>query len=266
MKDYEDYMMEEEKQSRIQEKLEAQHEEEVWESDPDWQDWQQKQKYLEAQRYDAERGYPYVEDPYEGWPELDYEDDDCYYPECEDDWDYDDIEDDPYGDLLDAGVPDELDDCYRPTAEELYDMYAYACEEECCGDNDDDSYCYLYPRCELCSLYPCHFFLEMQLLSESIENTESECIRRKAVARNRHHASERAKKKAKKSAEILESKLWKLYSEITSRKEANYYRLHFIDRDAFIEGEFLRPNEMRRLYYSEKAATKKANRVKVKTA
>lgn len=89
---------------------------------------------------------------------------------------------------------------------------------------------------------------------------------RKAVSRNRHHASKRAKKKAKKCAEILEAKFWKLYSEITSRKEANYYHSHFVERDAFVEGEYLRPNQMRRLYYSQKSSAKKSARFKSITA
>lgn len=94
----------------------------------------------------------------------------------------------------------------------------------------------------------------------------TERISRKAVARNRHHAAEKAKRRAEKSAEILKGKFWKLYSEITSRKESNHYRSHFNERDAFIEGEYLRPNEMRRLYYSGKSASKKANISREKTA
>lgn len=234
MKDYEDYMKEEERQDRLQEELEYQQHEDDSDADAIWRDYQRKQ---ERQAFE------------------DYEDDDCYYPECDDYWDYDDMEAayDPYGDLLDDDVPDEWDGCYRPTAEDLYDMYANACEELLGGDPDveDD--------------------LDDLIASENIKfevNPEKLRISRKAVSRNRHHASKRAKKKAKKCAEILEAKFWKLCTDLTSYKEANYWRLNpeTTKKDAFIEDKYLRPNEMYRLYHAEKAATKKANRVKTQTA
>lgn len=236
MKDYENFMKEETRQDRLQNELEYKNIEEARNADENWQDWQRQHK---KERLD----------------EMMYEYDDCYYPECEDDWDYDDMEAayDPYGDLLDDDVPDEWNGCYYHSAEELYDMYANACEEFFGSDPDvyDD--------------------LDDLIASENIKfevNPEKLRISRKAVSRNRHHASERAKKKAKKSAEILEAKFWKLCTDLTSYKEANYWRLNpeTTKKDAFLENEYLRPNEMRRLYYAEKAAIKKANRIKVRTA
>lgn len=187
--------------------------------------------YLEKQEEERRREefnhYP----EYDGYFDKDdFEDDDCN----EDGYDPDDMETayDPYGDLL--FVPDE------------YDGYS---DED---DSDDD-----------------YFIDDLLYLDDSdLEgmSATTERISRKAVARNRHHAAERAKRKAEKSAEILKGKFWKLYSEVTSRKESNHYRSHFNERDAFIEGEYLRPNEMRRLYYSEKSASKKANISREKTA
>lgn len=238
MKDYENFMKEEERQNRLQEELEIKHIEEDREADAIWRDWQAEQ---EAQKY---------EDQY-------YQDDDCYCPECEDDY-YDPsyLLDayDPFGDLLDAGVPYESES-YRPTAEDLNDMYAYSLEEEYCCLEDE----YLDPFEEELSLG----------ISEFDEDAvEKELICRKATSRNRHHASEKAKKRAEKAAEILESKFWKLYSDVTNHKEANYWRLHSEqpERDAFVESEYIIPRKIRRLYYAEKAATKKVNRVKVKNA
>lgn len=247
MKDYEDYMKEEEKQDRLQDELEYQRREEAYESDINWLRWQAEQKRKEYE----EACY---EDPFAGWPELDYEDDDCYYPKCEDDYDIDDMElaYDPYGDLLDADIPCE-NDTYSPTAEELYDMYAYADSLEDFSGHELDM----------------EDSTEDELVSENMlfeVDFEEVRINKKSVAKNRHHASERAKKKSKRTAEILEAKFYRLYAELTSRKEANYFRLHFTAKDAFIEGEYLRPNELRRLYYSEKSATKKSARIKSKTA
>ncbi len=244
MKDYDEYLKEEARQDQLQESLESKRDAQTCytEFDGDWK------MYLEEHRHDTK------DDSNQYYDDCDYElleamaladfsedpYDDCYYPECEDDWDYDDMElaYDPYGDLL---------------AEDLYDTYANACEEFFGSDPDveDD--------------------LDDLIASENIKfevNPEKLRISRKAVSRNRHHASERAKKKAKKSAEILEAKFWKLCTDLTSYKEANYWRLNpeTTKKDAFVENEYLRPNEMRRLYHAEKAATKKANRVKTETA
>lgn len=227
MKDYDEYLKEEARQDQLQESLESNRDLQTLykEYKGDWQ------RYLDEHKRDTEDDDCY-------YPEC--EDDDCYYPQCEDDWDYDDMElaYDPYGDLL---------------AEDLYEMYASACEELFSSDPDvgDD--------------------LDDLIASENIKfevNPEKLRISRKAVSRNRHHASERAKKKAKKSAEILEAKFWKLCTDLTSYKEANYWRLNpeTTEKDAFIENKYLKPNEMHRLYHAEKAATKKANRVKTETA
>ena len=227
MKDYDEYLKEEARQDQLQESLERNRDLQTLykEYKGDWQ------RYLEEHKRDTEDdSNQYYDDEY----------DDCYYPQCEDDWDYDDMElaYDPYGDLL---------------AEDLYDTYANACEEFFGSDPDveDD--------------------LDDLIASENIKfevNPEKLRISRKAVSRNRHHASERAKKKAKKSAEILEAKFWKLCTDLTSYKEANYWRLNpeATEKDAFIKNKYLKPNEMRRLYHAEKAATKKANRVKTETA
>lgn len=229
MKDYEMAMLEEERQDRLQEELENRREKESWEAEANWRDYQRNQE----------------EDKL---AEMMYEDDDCYYPECEEDpygpeYDPCDLLDeyDPYGDLLDEDIPCESDD-YYPTAEDLYDMYAYASEEEYCGEGEDvDSceFCYLYPKCDMCSCYPCQYSFEMHTLSENIyymKDIEAERIARKAVARNRHHASEKAKRRSKKSASILERRLRK--------------------------SDFRLPYEEYRLCTRAYAAIKKANRIK----
>ena len=46
----------------------------------------------------------------------------------------------------------------------------------------------------------------------------------------------------------------------------HWYYPETTEKDAFIEAEYLRSNEMRRLYHAEKAATQKANWVKTETA
>lgn len=231
MKDYANFLEEEVRQDRLQKELEYKRFEEEREAEANWRDYQEDQK---AKEYEEK----YYEDLFDGWPELDYEDDDYYYP------DYD-----PY-DLLDVDVPCEPDNFL--TAEDLYDMYVDSCEDECCCELENDD--------------PYEKELALGVSEFDEYAVEEERICRKSTSRNRHHASEKAKKRAKKSAEVLETRFWKLYSDLTSHKEANYFRLHFVERDAFIDGGYLSYNKMRRLYYAEKAATKKANRVKVKTA
>ena len=108
-------------------------------------------------------------------------------------------------------------DVYRPTAEDLYAMYALAGYYANCWETEDD-----------------------MTVSKNIEpevNPEVLRIGRKAVSRNRHHASVKAKKRAKKSAEILERR--------------------------YLKGDFRLPYEEYRLCTKANAAIKKANRVKV---
>ena len=101
-----------------------------------------------------------------------------------------------------------------------------------------------------------------------VQHIEAEKIGRKAISRNRRYASEKAKKKATKSAEVLTAKFWKFCADIATRNEANHFRYcpDLDERDAFIEGYHLSPKKIRRLYYSHKAAAKKVNRVRVKSS
>lgn len=265
MKDYENFMAEEARQDRLQEELENRREEDRWDADEYWQAYKRKQE----------------EDKYQEW--LCKSDDCCYQGE---------FDPDSYVD------PDELQDAEDA---ELFDtwyehIYDYGFQKYDCSDEQDllDTD---VPGCdtdesldrrqienelyelELAGDYDSHFWLsdgwyhdtdELYFENRDEEEQDFEELRRirKAASRNRHHASKKEKEKAEKSARILEAKFWKLYSDITSHNNSNYFRLspEFTERDAFLEGKYLSPAEIRRLYYSEKAATKKANRVKVKTA
>lgn len=159
--------------------------------------------------------------------------------------------------------------------ERLREYYEYFDEGDFDDDDDWDDDNWDDDDCDD-DLYNCSsefgtedIVLECHIVKKSDErNQQEDRICRKAVARNRHHAAEKAKKKAEKSAKILEAKFWKLCSDVTSYKEANSWRSspEVTERDAFLEDEYLCPNKMRQLYYSEKAAFKKANRVKVQTA
>lgn len=216
MKDYEDYIKEEEKQARLQEELEDQRKEEAWEAEANWRDWQRKQEYIKFGLLYDEYENPYYEDPFDGWPELDdYEDDDCYYPDCEDDYygsEYDpcDLLDayDPYGDLLDSDIPCEQNSSL--TAEDLYDMYAYSYEEDGYCQLDDD---YLDPWEEE---------LSSGMLDFEETSIEEERISRKSVARNRHLNELKARKRAQKSADILK----KRYQDSTVKTDYEEYRLY----------------------------------------
>lgn len=197
MKDYEDYIKEEEKQARLQEDLEDQRMEEAWEAEANWRDWQRKQEYIKFRLLYDEYENPYYEDPFDGLPELDdYEDDDCYYPDCEDDYygsEYDpcDLLDayDSYGDLLDYDVPYEEDGCCQ-----LDDDYLDPLEEE----------------------------VSFGMLDFEETSIEEERISRKSVARNRHLNELKARKRAQKSAYILK----KRYQDSTVKTDYEEYRLY----------------------------------------
>lgn len=182
MKDYENYMKEEERQARLQEELEIEASESATNWQEDFQKWQEKQeeeKRLEEMRRNSDSDWDY---------DWDYDYDDDYY--CDDD-------------------------------DEEYDVDA----------------CYLYPRCDSCSCYPCQYFLEMQSLDEDINDVEFERIGRKSASRNRHLNNIKAKKRAQKAAEILE----KRYQRLHPKTQYEEYRL----------------------YTRQAAAVKKAARVKV---
>lgn len=122
------------------------------------------------------------------------------------DWDYDPLDDDDCDD-------DDCDD--DDLADDLYNSYS--------------------------EFYTEDIVSEWRIANKSDErNQQEDRICRKAVARNRHHAAEKAKRKAKKSARNLERRYWKAD-----------YRL---------------PYEEYRLATRARVAIKKANRFKVKNA
>lgn len=173
MKDYENYMKEEEKQARLQEELEIESIESARNWQEDFQEWQRKQeeeKRLEEMMRNSDWDY-----------DWDYDWDDDYYCDSDDDYDLD-VDDEEY---------------------------------------DIDS-CYLYPRCDICSCYPCQYFLEMQSLDEDINDVEFERIERKSASRNRHLNNIKAKKRAQKAAEILK----KRYQRLHLRTKYEEYRLY----------------------------------------
>lgn len=207
MKDYDEYLKEEARQDQLQESLEIERNEQTFynEFDGDWQSYLEEHKHDtedDSSQYDDYCDYELLardylsEDPLDGYPELDDdEDDDCYYPECEDDLDYDDMEEayDPYGEDPYDGLP-ELD------------------------DGDDDSY---YPRCEDDWDYD-----DMDLIIyENIKLVvppEELRISRKAVARNRHLNEIKSKKRAQQTAAILKSK----YRNFTAGTDYEEFRLY----------------------------------------
>lgn len=175
MKDYANFLEEEERQDRLQEELEYKRFEEDLEAAANWRDYQEDQK---AKKYEEQY----------------YKDYGYHYPEYEDDYD-------PY-DLLDAEVPCQTDSFLA--AEDLYDMYAYACgEDDCyCEPEDID-------------------FLEEQIISGTqqveedtvdekrickksvVRNQQEERICKKAILRNRNYASKKEKKRDKMVSEII---------------------------------------------------------------
>lgn len=210
MKDYENFLEEEARQDRLQEELESKRYKESYESEENWRDYQRKQE----------------EDKL---AEMMYKDDDCYLywdDDCYPDGEYDPdcySDSDELQDLLDVDVPCDSD--VSLIAEDLYDMYEYASEEEYCSEYENADFgecCYMYPSCNMCSCYPCQSFFEMQILTEGIKDAEAERISRKSVARNRHLNEIKAKIRAQQSANILASK----YHNSTVRTDYEEFRLY----------------------------------------
>lgn len=176
MKDYEDFLKEEERQDRLQEKLEDKRYEEACEAEANWYAWQREQEE-ERLREEFNRYSEYdcwVDDYY---PEGEY-DPDCYsdpYPD-------DDEQDDYYcmADLLDAFVPEREDDSSYDNFpdEDMYDV-----------SEEDDS--------------GCHPDSEIDELFEEEKTPEELRIIQKSIARNRHLYKLRTAKSAKKTAEFI---------------------------------------------------------------
>lgn len=97
MKDYEDYMKEEERQNRLQEALESQRKEETSEADEFWRDYQREQEEEIRREEDADSNYYDYLDPWACWWDYGYDLDDM------------DTAYDPYDDLLFVDDPDEYD-------------------------------------------------------------------------------------------------------------------------------------------------------------
>lgn len=204
MKDYDEFLKEEEKQARLQKELEYQREEEAIEANANWRDWQEDQKSKEYEEY--------------------YEDDNCYYPECEDDY---------YGpEYAPWELLDEDDCCYEE------DYWADA------NWKDDDLYDYYFDDFGTEDFYP-DPEMEDPWEDELDPNLTAQdddlaiwlnILDRKSVARNRHLNEEKAKKRAKKSASMLMRKC--------------------------LRGDFRLPYEEYRLVTRATAASKKANRFK----
>lgn len=178
MKDYEKAILEEERQDRLQKELEYKRYQESSEAEANWRYYQRKQEEDKfAEMMDEDDFFGYL-------------DDDCYYLECEDD----EESYDPCGDLLDAGVPDESNGCYRPTEGELYNMYANACEEFFGYEPDVED--------DLDDLITSEY-IKLEVDPEELR------ISRKSIARNRHLNEIKAKKKSQKTAEIFKRRYWK---------------------------------------------------------
>lgn len=192
MKDYEDFMKEEERQNRLQRDLEYKRYEESYESEENWRDYQRKQE--EERQWEAFNSYP----EYDG-----YFDEDDFRDNDSDDGDYGLKEAyDPFGDLLDANVSD-LDD------------------DSCEG-------CYMYPRCDMCSCYPCHYFFEMQILAEGINNLkdiEAERGERKSVAINRQLNKAKARKSKAQNATYVAQREFRKCSRRICKLDREYFKL-----------------------------------------
>lgn len=197
MKNYEDFMKEEERQDRLQENLEDKRKEEAAEADINWYRWQAEQR---AKEYEEQ----------------------CY----EDDYFYDDF----YPFLDDDSYPEgEYDpDCYS-------NPYP---DDDDCDDDGFREFCSSAPEMEDHDLYPLIDELSKSIFLEGYDGAyaTSERLAKKSVARNRHHAAEKAKKRAQQSATILASRY----------------------RNATIKTDY----EEFRLYSKSSAAKKKATRVK----
>lgn len=195
MKDYENFLEEEARQDRLQEDLEYKRYEESYESEENWRDYQRKQE--EERRWEAFNRHPEYDgyfderDFFDDWePEGEY-DPDCYsnpYPDDDDPYDDGRRYDDYWGD-------DDLDD----------------------DDLDDDLYnCYSEFDTE-------DIVMECHIAKKSDErNQQEDRICRKAVARNRHHAAEKAKRRAQQSATILASR----YRNANLKTDYEEFRLY----------------------------------------
>lgn len=171
MKDYENFLKEEERQDRLQAKFEDKLELESYGSEDDWQAWQEKQK-AEADWKAWQESHRACEadiETLESLRKFDYEDDDCYSPECEDDCEDDDS-----------------------SLEDLYDMYSEPTEDSC------------YPDPEAEDLYGDELFFDEHSLKE--KTPEELRIIKKSIARNRHLRKLRAARAAKKISEFTTSR------------------------------------------------------------